>query len=426
VAASGDYADPTFKSVDIKGPDKMNQLLATLEFSSKRRFHYAPFRGEYQVQCFSNEYRVLVLTLKQPHYLAWELPDSTKDGAILKASSQSALLECLATNGCDILQREQAATEAANTRRLQAESNCVACFPSEVHDLFKRAPYGTEIPPWAAERGRKLAAAIHDPVRLTTLVCKAFGCLGDYGGAEHEQILLAAMTTVNGPDLATGLKTIEGDRAALLGASCFFFSTGYGDKLQGPDGGLWTARLSEVVLNDGQEHQFPWLFDTLSKDRSPEVHDLLRRLARGETGKTYPPRGLVKYDPLPRPSAYLCLALQADAEIKLEVEDLLTKTTRPEDRTALELALALLAPTNHLRTEHFNYTSCLLEHAALEAVERFPTLENLDALVLGAGIYRSEAADFFEKHVNHNWPIEARFDGEIKRWWKAHRGSFGQ
>jgi hypothetical protein len=426
VAASGDYADPDFKAVEIKGPRKGTQFLETLEFSSKRKFYHPPIHGEYQIQCFSNDQQLATLTLgNRRALLTWAPSGSTSnEGGVLKASSLRTLLGWLSTNGCDIQQREQAAEHAARERRSQAETNSVACFPAGVHDLFKPAPYGTEIPPWAAERGRKLAAAINDPIQLTTMTCKAFGCLRDYYyDGEHEQILLAALTTVTGSDLVAGLRAVENDRAALLGASRFFFRTGYGDKSPEPRRGFWRARLSEVVFNEGQEHQFEWLFETLSRDRSPEVQHLLRRLARGETGKTYPPRGWVKHDPQPRPSAYLCLALQADAEIKPEVEDLLTKTTRPEDRAALELALALLTETNHVRPEHFQFTARLLEHASLEAVERFPTLENLDALVFG-GISRPEAADFFEKFVNHHWPIGARFDGEIGRWWQSHRNRF--
>src|SRR5436305_10121393 len=53
VVASGEYADPTFSNVEIKGPEKATQFLATVEFSSKRRFFHLPFRGEYQISlCF--------------------------------------------------------------------------------------------------------------------------------------------------------------------------------------------------------------------------------------------------------------------------------------------------------------------------------------------------------------------------------------
>jgi hypothetical protein len=427
VAASGDYADPDFKAIAINGTGKGTQFLATLEFSSKPRFYHSPIHGEYQIDCFSNDQRLATLTLL-PHalvYLSWVSSDSKKNqGGVLKASSVRATLAWLSTNGCDIVQREEATKQAAKERRSQAELNSVACFPTEVRDLFEPAAYGTEIPPWAAQRGRKLAAAIHDPIRLTTMTCKAFGCLSEYSyGGENEQILLASLTDVTGADFAQGLQAIENDRAVLLGISHFFFRKGYGDRISEPERGQWKAKLAEIAFNDGQEQQFAWLLVDLSRDRSPAVHNLLRRLSRGETGKTYSSRAWVKYDPQLRPSAYLCLGLQADAEIKPEVDDLLTKTTRPADRTALELALALLAETNHVQPEHFGFTSPLLENASLAAVERFPTLENLDALVSG-GISRHEAATFFEQFVNHRWPVGARFDGEIARWWQTHRTQF--
>jgi hypothetical protein len=131
LAASDTNAETPFKSVEIKGSEKMAQFLATIELSSKRRFHHSPIKNEYSIQCFSNEQHLLDFTLPgyKPTFFSWELPDSSKDRGVLKRSSLNSLLAWLATNGCDILQREQAADNAAKQRRLQAELNCVACFP---------------------------------------------------------------------------------------------------------------------------------------------------------------------------------------------------------------------------------------------------------------------------------------------------------
>jgi hypothetical protein len=160
---------------------------------------------------------------------------------------------------------------------------------------------------------------------------------------------------------------------------------------------------------------------------------VLHRLARGETGRIYEPRGTIKYAPLARPLAYLCLALQQDAEVKPEIEDLLQKTARPIDRTALELALALLDKNHRVRIEHFAYSYPLFSRAAVEAIRRLPDQQNLDTLVFGGLSFPDhyaqnieDAAALFEKTVNHHWPVEARYNGEIRRWWEAHRASFRQ
>ncbi len=433
VAASGDYADPTFKPVEIKGAGKGAEFLTTLEFSSKRRFYHSPLHGEYRIQCFSNDQQLVAITLPgyRPATLAWEIPDSSNGEGTLNRSSLNTLLGWLATNGCDILKREKAAEDAEKQRRRQAELNCVACFPPQVHELFKPAPYGTEIPPWATKRGHKLAAAINDPVRLTTMVCKGFGCLREYDYfAEHEQILEAAIATVSGPDLGAGLRTIEHDRDALLGASRFLFRSENVFKLPETDRGFWTATLSEVVLTSGLQDESVFVFRILSKDASPEILDLLRRVVRNGTGRTYKVRGM-QMEPLPIPSAYLCLAIHGATEVKPEIETLLPATTRPLDRTALELALALLSETNHVRPENFQIISYLLADAACKAVDRFPNQENLDALVYGSftppdhhAWQMDQTAALFERLVRNHWPATARYNGEIKQWWDANKSKF--
>ncbi len=431
VAASGDYADPNFKPVEIKGPGKAAELFATLEFTSKPRFYHSPIYGEYSIQCFSNEQRLVALTLRHIS-LTWELPDSSKEGAALKRSSLNTLLAWLATNGCDIPQREQTAQDAEKQRRLQAERNCVACFPPEVHKLFEPAPYGTEIAPWAAQRGRKLAATINNPVRLTVMASKAFGFLYDYEYiGEHEAILLNAVTNVGGADFVAALTEIQSDQRALLGASCLFFQNCFPERLPKTQACMWTAKLGEVVLDAGREEESRMVFQLLSKDATPEVLELLRRVARKGTGRTYTPRGLMGFEPLPTASAYLCLAMHGDVEVQLEIENLLPATTRSIDRTALELSLAVLSETNHVRPDDFQVQSCLVASAARKAVERFPNQENLDALVRGSfnppgyqGWQMEETATLFERLVGNHWPRTAWYNGEIRQWWKTNRTRF--
>jgi hypothetical protein len=266
------------------------------------------------------------------------------------------------------------------------------------------------------------------------MASKAYGYLYDYGYmAGHESILLNAVTNVSGPDLVAGLTEIQGDTRALLGASRLYFQNQFPARLPKDQACMLTAKLSEVVLTSGREDESISVFRILSNDASPEILDLLRKVARQGTGRTYTLRGMLYSEPLPVASAYLCLAMHADAEVKPEIENLLSTTTRPADRTALELALALLTETNHVRTDCFCLNSALLARAALKAVQRFPNQENLDALVLGSFSYpdqsawlMEETAAAFEKIASNHRPVTARYNGEIKGWWAANRTKFAK
>jgi len=67
----------------------------------------------------------------------------------------------------------------------------------------------------------------------------------------------------------------------------------------------------------------------------------------------------------------------------------------------------------------------------VELAERRSLPENLDALVFGGLSFPDHysqdmdtSAAVFEKIVKHHWAVEARYNGEIKRWWEGHRDSF--
>jgi len=232
ISASGEYADPTFKSVEIKGPEKLSQFLTTVEFSAKRKFVHPHLGGPYEIQFFSNDQKLVTLTFKQGAFLSWQTANSSNEVGILQADSCRLVLAWLATNGCDIVQRERDAQTAREERRRRAEQDCVNCFPPEVRGLFADPGYGVEVRPWALERGKHLAKSIGNPVKLTAMTCQAFGCLDEYWGMTivHEAILNAAMNTATGADFVNALKEIAGDRRALLGAGRIFFGEGYRDR----------------------------------------------------------------------------------------------------------------------------------------------------------------------------------------------------
>lgn len=437
IAATGEYADSTFKKVEMIGPTKVSQFLAALEFSSKPRFRHGSFRGEYQIEFLAKDQRLVTLSFTRGNMLSWKGPGDAQRAGILTRESSKFALAWLATNGCDIVQRENDAERATMERRRKAEQECVACFPPEVRNLFSAPGYGVEVQPWAAERGEKLAKAINNPIKLTAMACRGFGFLDEYWGMNefHERILRAAISSATGRDFGSALAEIAGDRRALLGAGRIFFGEGYVDKgyseklsLEGKD--LWAAQIGEVVANDGNEENFPKMCLVLADIPGPRVNGFLRRIARGETGKAYVPRGLLRTEPTLAPAAYLCLALQGDAEMQPEIARALTATDGVANRAALEVALAALDPVTPIRKEHFMVQSWFLGYTGLKVVEKFPTRENVDALVSGGfhhpwAIVSNEAFSLFERITHHPWPPVSRYNGNIERWWDQHREEFG-
>ena len=138
------------------------------------------------------------------------------------------------------------------------------------------------------------------------------------------------------------------------------------------------------------------------------------------------------------------LAEREDAEIKREVQDLLAKTTRKPDITALEVALALLGDAKHLKPEHLDADSPVVD-GALRAIERFNGREGMDILVEAGldspdGHIQEKSLLLFERMVDQNWYSKDRNGGlaqfaeddqelsgfikDAKKWWREHGPEF--
>jgi hypothetical protein len=315
-----------------------------------------------------------------------------------------------------------------------------ACFHSPTVDASmvaasqKYGRYKHEEDPDDPEQiqGQRLAEIVGDPRQLAVMSCKALATLtNDWTMTDSKtRIAVAAAHTIDGDAFLAALQELEKDPAAVLGAARLFFYDEFADKLPEAARFAWTPKLGEAVMTSGLDDEKHPVLLKLASSPSPDAVELLRRVARGETGKAIVKDHRFYEDPSIRATACLLLAAQSDASIRPVVESELPSSAA-SDKAAYELCLAFLGEPRSLREEHFQVESTILSGAAVQIIEKNPTPEGLELLFTVA--FESRAGDeavlaaqritgqTWVKHENRHEVYYAEYAQE---WWADHKAEF--
>jgi hypothetical protein len=310
-------------------------------------------------------------------------------------------------------------------------------FPEKARQYFEFPPDADE---FASDENTNKQAdlvtdAVGDPVELAVAVCKALGLIDNIWRVttnDRDRIALEAVESVSPEDFAKALDQISDDKSALLGAARVFFELEFSSKMSDADLEKWTVPIAEVVFNSREDSNKMDVLEYFSRGKDPKDAELLRRVARGETGMPIDRSRQWGQDPDLREAAYMCLAGRGDTSVKEEIVALLSKATLPQNRAALEVALASLGDPNYVKKEHFELQSSNIGLEAVNAIEKFQGKHGMDllmsmALESSAG---NEALLAAQRLTGQTWLPPGsnhqprNFREEAQAWWKEHGEEF--
>ncbi len=410
--------------VEIRGADKIRQLLEVIDIDPAGSGFHCMCNGEFQIHFYQGDRKVLTLGYHHGRSLRWHQGAWQGDG-LLTAASQEALPAWFQKNGCAYFQKLRDRELTRKKQQAAEEELFVGFFPQNVRKfLLQRG--GIFLGDENDERlGRKIAEVMADGKATAVSVCRALGSVDVSWTTttEKERRALAAVHTVSGQQFFEALQKLRDDPRGLRGAARVFFREGYHKKIPAKARTEWVVRLAETVFTDGLDDDKPSLLRFLETEPDPQVKLLLRNVFHGKVGREINRAKAFGEEPGLRTGAALALVLLGDDSIKPEIEQMLPQAKAKPDTAALEVCLALLGDASRIKTEHFRLRSYSIGLAGLEAIKRFHGKHGMEALVKGGirhpwGHVQDEALKTFEQITGR-----AMSAGEIEDWWGVeHEG----
>jgi hypothetical protein len=330
----------------------------------------------------------------------------------------------------------RAELHAQEERDRRAEELFVSFYPAEARKHFQLSRKSDlEFEELEQLNGKRLSESISDPVELALATCRALGTRHESWSMTEskDRIAIAAVQTVSGSDFAKALERCKDDPSATLGGARIFFALGYGKSLTEEQRIEWGLRLAEAVLESDLDDDKPHVVGYVSRMEDSKAVELLWRAARGEAGKEMK-LAEDRREPSLQATALLALAGRRDPGAKAEIEERLSKAGA-QDRTAYEVALALLGDPNYVKNDNFATESHAVALGAIRAIEQFQGAHGMDALI-EAGLdhpwaaVRNEALLAVQRLTGQEWHKDSdrrqagAYGDEAKAWWKENRKEF--
>jgi hypothetical protein len=352
------------------------------------------------------------------------------DGLLTKASGDR-LIEWLAANGAPGPMEEREEQRAREAREEQEDAAFLASFPEAVREYFRGEKLGddafTEDETKVGAFAKAMAERCGGAEALAACLCRALGesSLGWTVSQWKEMKAKAALQAVTGEAFAAALEKLKDDPIALRGAARLAFQEGMLGRMSPETRGIWAPRLGALAL-EGGEPWYAWkVARALGDADSKESRDLLWRFVDGGN-----PRGEEPPPSLPA-AALVSLAKLADAKAGERVRQLLPSAAHPDEKMALEVALALLGERKVLKPQHFSGKSSTVVFGAMDAVARSPRREGMEAMVaamqLGDVHFGFDLAEGFFRATGWSFPIKGAYPSVHKRclaWWKENGEAF--
>jgi hypothetical protein len=348
----------------------------------------------------------------------------------------------------DKAKREELA-EAENQKR--ADQRFEACYPEaarawltlsqrtgDVQVLPGGQGYGSP-DPLIAEQGRKLAAAVGNPVNLAVISCRALGGLQQSWSYSTSRDLIAieAARTLSPAEFTAALHRIRDDDQAMLGAALLFFYLRLGEQMSDSEWQEWASPITKAVLQHGPDDNKPLAIQSLARVDRPGAVDLLRVVASGTLGVESQPVAERKWgeEPSLKELAYLALAQKGDQLVRENIVQALADAKGRHNIAALRVSLALLGEPEYLSNDIFAPRSHTIGLAAVRAIEQFEGAHGMDVLMT-AGLdhdyaaVKNEAMLAAQRLTGQEWvPPTSRvqprsYADQARDWWKIHREEF--
>jgi hypothetical protein len=427
------HRDPDAEKVlaDHRGVAKVAEFLAALEVAEEASGFHCMCCGNPTIEIYRGE--VLVASLGFHHGKSLRWPGGWPGDGKLTAKSGDRLIEWLAANGAPGPKEEREKEGEEERKEAKEMAAFLAPFPEGVREFFRTESLGKQ--PWDRDEGKQaafakaLAERCGGPEALAACLCRALGesSLGWSVSAWKEMRAQAALRAVTGEAFAAALPRLGDDPKALRGAARIAFQEGMLEKMTPADRGAWTARLGTAALADG-EPWYAWkVARALGDADSRESRDLLWRFVDGP-----PPAEEKPEPPSLAAAALVSLARLGDGKAGAKVREHLGKAAAPLEKQACEVALTLLGEKGLLRPHHFTGRSWTIVSGAMDAVERSPRREGIEALVAGMQLedvhFGFEVADGFFRATGWSCPTEGRPYPWVHRqclaWWGKNRDGF--
>jgi hypothetical protein len=333
---------------------------------------------------------------------------------------------------------EMAEKRAEEERERKANELFESFYPEAARACFHSPAVrtGPDFVGAAKKEGQRIAEIVGDPVRVATISCQALGTLDDSWTSfdARTYTAMAAAHTVDADAFLAALRELHDNPSALLGAARLFFAEDFADKLPAPERDQWTVELARTVVNSDRDGEKPAVIGKLGVVRTSEATALLWQIAKGETGTSKLSKEEWSQEPSVRPTAFLMLAQQGDANVREAIAPLLLGA-EGADKAAYELSLAFLGDDAAIKGEHFQIPSYTIGLGALRAIEKHPSAHTLDIL-FSAGFEHPWAAVTNEclltaqRITGQTW-VEAgnrrqvRFYAEdAQKWWADNKSEF--
>ncbi len=229
-------------------------------------------------------------------------------------------------------------------RQRAADERFAACYPEEARPLLTIESGESDFD----QHGRRLAAAVGDPVRLAEISSRAFGTLQNSWSyvTARDRIAIQAARRVSAEEFIEALHQLQDDDTALLGAARMFYDLHYWQALSREEWEQWAPPITEALMQHGDSDNIRVAVRMLGRTEFAGATLLLRRIARGEFGDEEEVRREWDDEPGINEAAYLALATKGDQGVRAEIEAALSKATVKQNVDALQEALDLLGDTN--------------------------------------------------------------------------------
>jgi len=418
------------KLLEARGAAKVKEVLDLFEVEEKESGFHCMCCGNPTFEFYRGETLVASLGFHHGKSIRW-LGGWPGDGMLTKGSGDR-LIEWLAEHGAPGPKEEREKERAERAKEEKEAAAFLAAFPEGVREYFRSEKLGDD--PWEQDEKKADAFAAAMAERcggagaLARCLCRALGesSLGWTTSAWKEIRAQAALRAVTGEAFASALESLKDDARGLRGAARLAFQEGMLAKMPPEARGAWAARLGSTALVDG-EPWYAWrVARALGGSDSTATRDLLWRFVEGKS-----PPGEAEPPSLPA-AALVSLAKLGDAKAGERARQLLKSASDPVEKQALEVALALLGEKGLLRPEHFSGRSSTVVFGAMDAVERSPRREGIEALVAamqGGNVqYGFDLADGFFRATGWSCGTEGRpypwVHKQCLTWWAKNGAEF--
>ena len=321
------------------------------------------------------------------------------------------------------------------------EQRFLACFPQEIRPLLETStgePYSDDE---ISSRALQIRTHFGNDDEMIAAICRANGILNSDSWEsvdERDEILGHAVRLVGDREVVDVVIEFAGrDDEAGRGARRIFFDSylAYVHHLEESEWVSLVPLYTRLALESESTNHQTLVVETLSEHHGAAATRLLQRIASGEIGCDSEGTMPRKNKPSMREAAYLELALRNDQSIADSVRQRLKTRSRPVDRAALEVSLALLGDHALLNRRHFQLRSDSISFAALAAIKQYDGRHGMDILMSADALGRlsgvqEAAVALASKLTGQQWqPSDdairsGDYAEEAASWWKANREAF--